>query len=65
MNQIFEYDEFKRKREILSDLVQEHNDLIEDEDEHLDWYHVLDVMDNEDEAIEVLTEEIAKLKKNK
>lgn len=62
MNPIFEYDDLKRKREILSDLIQEHNDLIEDEDEHLDWYHVLDVMDTEDEAIEVLKEEIEKLK---
>lgn len=62
MEPTFDYDDLKRKREILSDLVQEHNDLIEDEDEHLDWYHILDVMDTEDEAIEVLKEEIEKLK---
>ena len=58
-------DDIRRERETkmekIGDLFNIYNSLIEDEEEHLDWYHLMDVMDNEDEVIESLTEEIAKL----
>lgn len=53
------------KLEKIGDLFRLYNSLVEDEEEHLDWYHLMDVMDNEDEVIESLTEEIAKLKNSK
>lgn len=61
-------DDIRRERETkmekIGDLFNIYNSLIEDEEEHLDWYHLMDVMDNEDEVIESLTEEIAKLRRD-
>lgn len=52
----------KQKLEQISDLFNTYNSLIEDEEEHLDWYHLMDEMDDPDDLIESLTEEITKLR---
>ena len=62
-------DDIRRERETkldkISDLFNVYNSLIEDEEEYLDWYHLMDEMDDPDDLIESLTEEIAKLKNSK
>lgn len=53
------------KLAIISELFKVRNSLEEDEDEHLDWYDLIDNMVSEDEIIEDLKYDIERLKNRK
>lgn len=59
-------DDIRREREtkldVIHDLHNAINALIEDEEEHLDWYHLMDSMDDEDQLIDELKEHLESMR---
>lgn len=57
------YDEERlRKLDVIRTLFDAINDIIDDEDEQICWYHLMDVMDDEDQLIEELKEHLENMK---